>query len=382
MTQILIADIKVGRRHRKELGDLTELAASMAELGLLHPIVITPKRQLIAGERRLEAAKLLGWTKVPTTEIDLVKVVEGEYAENAFRKNLTPSECVDIADAIAPVQRAEAKKRQGTRTDLGAKLPQSSPGKARDKVARVAGIGHTSLDKARAVRDAAKANPERFGKLQADMDRTGRINGPHRRLKVIQQGDAIRKEPPPLPGKGPYRVIVADPPWPYEIRQEDPSHRAVLDYPTMTIEKICALDVATVAHADCILWLWTTNHHMRQAYAVLDAWGFEAKTILTWAKDKFGAGDWLRGQTEHAIMAVRGKPTVTLTNQSTLLLAPRPPGSHSQKPDAFYAFVEKLCPAPRYASLFHRGPTRPNWDGHGDEVGVVNDKSTEDAEVL
>ena len=40
------------------------------------------------------------------------------------------------------------------------------------------------------------------------------------------------------------------------------------------------------------------------------------RTILTWAKDRFGNGDWLRGQTEHAIMAVRGKPIVTLTNQS------------------------------------------------------------------
>jgi hypothetical protein len=36
------------------------------------------------------------------------------------------------------------------------------------------------------------------------------------RLKVIRQADAIRAEPPPLPGNGPYRVMVADPPWPHE----------------------------------------------------------------------------------------------------------------------------------------------------------------------
>jgi len=41
---------------------------------------------------------------------------------------------------------------------------------------------------------------------------------------------------------------------------------------------------------------------------VLDAWGFEQKTILTWAKDKMGNGAWLRGQTEHCIMAVRETP--------------------------------------------------------------------------
>jgi N6-adenosine-specific RNA methylase IME4 len=40
--------------------------------------------------------------------------------------------------------------------------------------------------------------------------------------------------------------------------------------------------------------------------------GFQQKTILTWAKSKFGMGDWLRGQTEHAILAVRGNPIVEM----------------------------------------------------------------------
>ena len=75
----------------------------------------------------------------------------------------------------------------------------------------------------------------------------------------------------------------------------------------------------SLAHADCTLWLWTTNAHHRDAYAVLDAWGFEHKTTLTWFKDKMGVGHWLRGQTEHCLMAVRGHPLVELTNQTTAL---------------------------------------------------------------
>jgi N6-adenosine-specific RNA methylase IME4 len=129
---------------------------------------------------------------------------------------------------------------------------------------------------------------------------------------------------------------------------------------------MCALPVTTIMHADSILWLWTTNHHMREAYTVLDAWGFHEKTILTWTKDKFGNGDWLRGQTEHAIMAVRGKPVVTLTNQSTRLDAPV--REHSQKPLEFYDLVESLCPAPRYADLFSRYQHNERWDCHGDEA--------------
>ena len=77
-----------------------------------------------------------------------------------------------------------------------------------------------------------------------------------------------------------------------------------------------------------------------------------------------GTGNWLRGRTEHCILAVRGKPTVNLTNQTTVLEAPM--RSDSEKPEAFYTMVEKLCPAPRYADLFSR-KKRKEWDGHGDE---------------
>jgi N6-adenosine-specific RNA methylase IME4 len=198
------------------------------------------------------------------------------------------------------------------------------------------------------------------------MDRTGRVNGVYRRFKIAQQAEAIRAEPPPLPGSGPYRVIVADPPWPYEVRDEDPSRRGVRPYATMSIADICAVKLDEIAHADCVLWLWTTNHHMREAFAVLDAWGFEQKTILSWAKDKMGMGDWLRSQTEHCILATRGNPVVTLSNQSTLLCAPL--RGHSEKPTEFYDLVESLCPAPRYADLFSRYRHNERWDCHGDEA--------------
>jgi N6-adenosine-specific RNA methylase IME4 len=105
---------------------------------------------------------------------------------------------------------------------------------------------------------------------------------------------------------------------------------------------------------------------MREAFDVLDAWGFKHKTTLTWAKDRPGFGDWLRHQTEHCYMAMRGKPVHQLTNQTTLLNAPV--RGHSVKPVEFYDFVEKLCPAPRYAYLFSRYQHNDKWDCHGDEA--------------
>jgi N6-adenosine-specific RNA methylase IME4 len=60
------------------------------------------------------------------------------------------------------------------------------------------------------------------------------------------------------------------------------------------------MPVTSIVHDDgCVLWLWTTNHFMPHAFAVLDRWGFEHKTILTWVKPGMGLGDWLRGNTEH-----------------------------------------------------------------------------------
>jgi N6-adenosine-specific RNA methylase IME4/ParB-like chromosome segregation protein Spo0J len=368
-----ITGIRIGRRHRKDPGDIAELAASMAELGLMHPVVVTSDHKLVAGERRLRAARLNGWTTIPVTVMDLDAVVRGEFAENAHRKNFTLSEAVAIKRALEPLEKAAAKKRQqaglkqGNEAPRAGKLPKREMGRAADKAAKATGMARRTLEKAEAIVDAAEAEPEKFGKLLDDMDRTGRANGVFRRLKIARQAELIRAEPPPLPGNGPYRCIVADLPWENKNRGDDPSREGMVPYPTMTIAEMCALDVASIAHEDCILWLWVTNYYMRDGYDVLDAWGFERRTILTWNKTHHsGIGDWLFGQTEHAIMAIRGKPIVTLTNQSTRLDAPA--RGHSQKPPAFYDLVESLCPAPRYCDLFSRYRHNDKWDCHGDEA--------------
>jgi ParB/RepB/Spo0J family partition protein len=102
MTAFPINRIVVGIRHRRDMGDLTGLAASMADLGLLHPIVVRPDGVLVAGERRLHAAKSLGWTEIAVTVVDLNEIARGEFAENAVRKDFTLSEAVAIKRALEP----------------------------------------------------------------------------------------------------------------------------------------------------------------------------------------------------------------------------------------------------------------------------------------
>src|SRR5262249_55312882 len=178
--------------------------------------------------------------------------------------------------------------------------------------------------------------------------------------------EAIAKQSALLP-KGPFRVIVVDPPWAYFKRTADITHRNAIPYQTMSMNEIKAIPVPDFAASDCILWLWTTNAFMRQALEVIDAWGFKEKTILTWVKDRMGTGDWLRGRTEHCLLTIRGKPVVNLTNQTTLLESPR--REHSRKPDEFYGLVEALCPGSKL-EMFSRAVERKGWTLHGNESGA------------
>jgi ParB family transcriptional regulator, chromosome partitioning protein len=66
-----IADIHLGDRHRRELGDIEMLAASIDDIGLLHPIIIDEGGKLLAGARRLAACQHLGWTHVAVRIMDV-----------------------------------------------------------------------------------------------------------------------------------------------------------------------------------------------------------------------------------------------------------------------------------------------------------------------
>jgi len=95
-----ITDIKVKKRIRKDLGDLTALAESMKRFGQICPIVITKNNILIAGGRRLEAARLLGWRTISAVvaEIpDALSKLEYEIEENIQRRDFNREETEEAA---------------------------------------------------------------------------------------------------------------------------------------------------------------------------------------------------------------------------------------------------------------------------------------------
>jgi len=363
--------IRVGDRLRKDLQDLKSLAESIAAVGLLHPIVIDSEQSLIAGERRLEACKSLGWDQIPVTVVDLENVLRGQVDENTARADFQPSEIYAIQKAFLGPESEKAKSRQIASLKKGTKLPvgktfpnggKRAP-KADEKVAAIAGTSRVTMAKIVEVVAAAEAEPEKYSHLVEEMDKTKRVAGVHKKLKVQQQAEELEAEPKPLP-QGPYRVIVIDPPWQYSNRAEDSSHRVANPYTDMGQSDLLNMPIGDLAHDDCVLWLWSTNAFIGDALELVKAWGFTQKTILSWVKNRMGTGDWLRGKTEHCLLAVRGKPTVRLTNQTTALIAPA--GGHSEKPQEFYAMVDQLCPGSKIDVFARR--KREGWAAYGHEM--------------
>ena len=95
---VKIDTIKVKKRVRRDLGDVDALKESLRTYGLLNPVTLNKDNELIAGERRLEAAKMLGWTNINAVILDNItpaEQLELELEENNQRKEFTKEELLE-----------------------------------------------------------------------------------------------------------------------------------------------------------------------------------------------------------------------------------------------------------------------------------------------
>ena len=103
-------------------------------------------------------------------------------------------------------------------------------------------------------------------------------------------------------------VIYADPPWRFEVYSRDTGMDRDGSKPLSgpcARKTIKALDVASIAADDCVLFLWATAPMLPQALEVMAAWGFEYRTNFVWAKDRAGTGYWSRNQHELLLVGVK-----------------------------------------------------------------------------
>jgi len=123
-----------------------------------------------------------------------------------------------------------------------------------------------------------------------------------------------------------------------------------------------------------VLMLWATQNTVEQAYTLSRVWGFEPKTLGTWAKQsktgmkwQFGTGYLLRSAAEFYLFGTRGKPKWAVRNVRNLIAAPV--REHSRKPDEMYRDLERLFPDVPRVELFARRPVE-GWSVWGNDVRV------------
>lgn len=167
-----------------------------------------------------------------------------------------------------------------------------------------------------------------------------------------------------------YKTIYADPPWP-EYGGGKIKHGADKHYSLMTVKDITLLPVQAITEDNAHLYLWVTNNYLPAGLEVMRAWGFDYKTTITWGKDKFGLGQYFRGQTEHCLFGVKGNLPYKIDEGKrqqgrTIILAPRT--EHSRKPAEMRDMIEKVSYAP-YIELFAR-EYPVGWDVWGDQVDL------------
>jgi site-specific DNA-methyltransferase (adenine-specific) len=142
----------------------------------------------------------------------------------------------------------------------------------------------------------------------------------------------------------------------------------------MSVAEICRLPVWRIADKDSVLFLWATGACLREAIAVMKAWGFEYKMIaFVWLKmtknnkPAMGMGSYTRTSTELVLLGKQGKglPRVSKgVRQEVLAQRTR----HSAKPPEIRdRIVELYGSCVRNVELFAREHT-PGWDGWGNEL--------------
>lgn len=361
--------------------EIADLAKDIKLRGQNRPIIVF-EGKILDGRNRYAACKLAEvqpklqeWNPLDklTSESSPTAWV---LSENLHRRHLTVDQRTLIALEATALFAKEAKQRQ--RDAGGDRKSKNQPDRlppqdgkrsptAAAQAAQTAGVSARSVERAQRVK---AARPELLEKVRAGELTLKKAE------KTIAKEERLKEVLAYTPPKGKFAVIAADPPWEYDDQLDgSDAVRGGVDYPTMTVDEICAMKVGeTLATENCALWLWVTNAFVEEGYRVVREWGFKKVGLLTWrkidqkGKSRLGSGRYVRNTTEHVIIAVRGRPLFRGENQPSDFAAPR--GEHSEKPDEAFEIFERVTPSKAGArlDLFSCKTERKGWVTSGAEV--------------
>jgi N6-adenosine-specific RNA methylase IME4 len=183
--------------------------------------------------------------------------------------------------------------------------------------------------------------------------------------------------------RGHYSVVYADPPWSFSTRGKrgKGDRNPDVHYPTMKLSDIKAIPVKEIGAKDSSLFLWTSGPWLKQAFEVIDAWGYKFSTYaFVWIKLRPGRG------TQHFMLEsdmAAGLGYHTMANMEIVLLGRRghPPRvgrgirqlvfaerrEHSRKPEIVRDRIGKLMGDVTRIEMFARESHFEGWDSFGSE---------------
>lgn len=368
-----------------EAADFAALVASIREHGQLEEIV-TLDGMVLDGRNRYRACRAAG---VEPRSVDFAFAHPGldpvhfVLAKNLPRRHLSESQRATVGAELCGFNHGGDR-----RSDQAADRPLVSQAEA----AKLVHVSERLVRRAVAVRD--NGAPElwqavRAGRVALDLAVSTVRLAREQQLSVIESAAAgelnaarsvVKRETRArreaelaerqleLPDKR-YGVILADPEWRYRPWSARGYDRAPDNhYPTSTTEAIMARPVASIAAADCALFLWATAPMLADALAVLRGWGFELKSGFVWHKlypgERTGLGYWARIEHEHLLLATRGDVPCPAPGTQWRSLVAAPVGEHSAKPDVFYQMIEDYFPSLAKIELNARR-RREGWDAWG-----------------
>ena len=201
-----VSAVVVNGRHRQDLGKLSDLMESIQRVGLLHPPVVTRDLHLIAGQRRLEACRKLGWKTVPVRIADdltsAADLLAAERDENTCRKDMTGSELYALGKALEQLERPKTRERQGGSGRFGDGFvpSETKPSDTSKVVGEAVGMSRSQWQRLKHVMARAEEGDAYAAELAAKVD-AGEMSV-SAADKALRAADA-EPEPKPEPTKKP-----------------------------------------------------------------------------------------------------------------------------------------------------------------------------------
>lgn len=179
-----------------------------------------------------------------------------------------------------------------------------------------------------------------------------------------------------------YKIIYADPPWSYyNDSSASPDCTTIKGmrrppYPVLSSDEIKKFPVDKISDENSILFIWTTDYHLKKCIEVIEAWGFTYKTIgFVWQKMNkkgnpvcFMGAYTMKSGVEICLLATKGKDAHKLVQKHNIRsLVQSERLHHSKKPDEIRDRIVELVGDVKRIELFAR-QRFSGWDCWGNQI--------------